>query len=58
MSIDLNFIVQDKRSGSSKIIKYTLELLKKVKEEERVKICKKIVNTQFHVRFKVYHGIS
>ncbi|MCD6467164.1 MAG: hypothetical protein J7L10_04500 [Methanomicrobia archaeon] len=44
MPIDLDFIVQDKRSGSSKIIKNTLKLLKKVKEEERVEICKKIVN--------------
>ena len=44
MLINLNSIIQNKRSGSSKIIKNTLELLKKVKEEERVEICKKIVN--------------
>jgi len=49
MSIDLNFIIQDKRSGSSKIIKNTLELLKKVKEEERVEVCKKIVNAHSYM---------
>ncbi|RLI73047.1 hypothetical protein DRO97_08220 [Archaeoglobales archaeon] len=43
MSLDLDAIIHDKRSGSSKIIKDTLELLKKVKENERYDVCKKIV---------------
>jgi translation initiation factor eIF-2B subunit delta len=44
MSINLNSIIQNKRSGSSRIIKNTLELLKEVKEDERFEVCKKIVN--------------
>ncbi|RLI79991.1 hypothetical protein DRP05_02095 [Archaeoglobales archaeon] len=39
----LKDIINDKRSGSSKIIKNTLELLKKVEEDERYKVCERIV---------------
>lgn len=39
----LNDILYDNRSGSSKIIKNTLELLKKIEKDKRHEICKKIV---------------
>jgi len=42
---DLESILSDNRSGSSKIIKNTLELLKDTDEDERLEICKKILDT-------------
>jgi len=41
---DLESILSDNRSGSSKIIKNTLELLKDTDEDERLEICKKILD--------------